>query len=83
MARTYWYIENRSPYHRDVTLGEDASQLRTVGAPLALAALNSTVLAPMDWLRVSNMASQMRRFCVRPHEALSLFIGSLSGKTGL
>lgn len=76
LLRTHWHIENRSHYRRDVTLGEDASQLRTAGAPLALAALNGAVLALMDWLHVSNMASQMRRFCAKPHEALALLLGS-------
>jgi predicted transposase YbfD/YdcC len=77
VLRTHWHIENRSHHRRDVTLAEDASQLRTVGAPLALAALNGTVLALMDWLHVSNVASQMRRFCARPHEALPLLLGPL------
>ena len=77
LARTHWHLENRSHHRRDVTLGEDASQLRTAGAPLALAALNGAVLALMDWLHVSNMASQMRSFCARPHEALSLLLGPL------
>jgi predicted transposase YbfD/YdcC len=77
VLRTHWHIENRSHYRRDVTMGEDASQLRTSGAPLALAALNGTVLALMDWLQVSNVASQMRRFCARPHEALFLLLGAL------
>lgn len=77
LERTHWHIENRSHHRRDVTMGEDASQLRTAGAPLALAALNGTVLALMDWLRVSNVASQMRRFCARPQQALALLLGAL------
>lgn len=77
LERTHWHIENRSHHRRDVTLGEDASQLRTAGAPLALAALNGTVLALMDWLHVSNMASQMRSFCARPLDALALLLGPL------
>lgn len=77
LLRCHWHIENRSHYRRDVTLGEDASQLRTSGAPLAFAALNGTVLALMDWLHVSNIASHMRRLCARPHEALSLLLGPL------
>lgn len=77
LLRTHWHRENRSHHRRDVTLGEDASQLRTLGAPLALAALNGAALALMDWLRVSNVASAMRRFCARPREALSLLIGPL------
>jgi predicted transposase YbfD/YdcC len=77
LERTHWHIENRSHHRRDVTMGEDASQLRTSGAPLALAALNGTVLALMDWLRVSNMASQMRCFCAHPQQPLSLLLGVL------
>jgi len=77
LERTHWHIENRSHHRRDVTMGEDASQLRTAGAPLALAALNGAVLALMDWLHVSNMASQMRSFCARPQEALALLLEAL------
>ena len=36
-------IENRLHYRRDVTLGEDACQVRVRGAPQALAALNGGV----------------------------------------
>jgi hypothetical protein len=31
----------------------------------------------MDWLQVSNVASQMRHFCARPGEALQLLYGKL------
>ncbi|HET8911999.1 MAG TPA: ISAs1 family transposase [Ktedonobacteraceae bacterium] len=77
LLQTHWHIENRSHYRRDVTLREDASQLRTLGAPLAVAALNGAVLALMDWLQVTNVASQMRRFCARPQEALALLLHPL------
>jgi len=77
LLRFHWHIENRSHYRRDVTLREDTSQVRTRGAPLALAALNGAVLALMDWLQVGNVPSQMRRFCARPHEALTLLLGPL------
>jgi predicted transposase YbfD/YdcC len=72
LLRTHWHIENRLHYRRDVTLQEDHSQVRTAGAPLALAALNGAVLALMDWLHVANVPSQMRRFCAKPHEAVHL-----------
>jgi predicted transposase YbfD/YdcC len=77
LERTHWHSENRSHHRRDVTMGEDASQLRTSGAPLALAALNGTVLALIDWLHVSNLASQMRALCARPLDALALLLGAL------
>jgi len=32
LKREHWFIENRLHYRRDVTLGEDASQVRSHGA---------------------------------------------------
>jgi len=78
LNQRHWSVENRLHYRRDVTLGEDACQVRVKGAPLALAALNGGVLALMDWLQVTNVASQMRHFCAQPHEALLLLLGKLS-----
>lgn len=59
-----------------------STQLRAAGAPLALAVLNGTVLALMIWLQVSNVASQMRRFCVRPDEAVALLLGPFQREHG-
>jgi len=82
LQQEHWCIENRLHYRRDVTLGEDACQVRLVGAPQALAALNGAVLALMDWLQVRNVASQMRHFCAHPHEALLLLCGELLRHNG-
>ncbi len=62
LQQAHWRVENRLHYRRDVTLGEDACQVRIAGAPQALAALNGGVLALMDWLPVPNVAAQMRHF---------------------
>lgn len=78
LNQRHWSIENRLHYRRDVTLGEDACQVRVKGAPQALAALNGGILAFMDWLQVTNVASAMRHFCAHPHEALQLLLGALS-----
>src|SRR5947209_13114630 len=77
LNQKHWRIENRLHWRRDVTLGEDACQVRVKGAPQALAALNGGILALMDWLGVSNVASQMRHFCAHPHEAIHLLLGRL------
>lgn len=82
LQQAHWRIENRLHYRRDVTLGEDACQVRIAGAPQALAALNGGVLALMDWLQVPNVASQMRHFCAHPDEALHLLCGTLLRKNG-
>jgi len=77
LQQEHWRIENRLHYRRDVTLEEDACQVRVAGAPQALAALNGGVLALMDWLQVRNVVSQMRHFCAHPHKALQLLCGTL------
>jgi hypothetical protein len=71
--------EVRIIHHRETQypMGEDACQVRMSGAPQALAALNGGVLALMDWLQVSNAASQMRHFCTHPVDALQLLCGKL------
>jgi predicted transposase YbfD/YdcC len=78
LNQAHWSIENRLHYRRDVTLGEDACQVRIKGAPQTVAALNGGVLALMDWLSVRNAAAQMRHFCAHPREALQLLLGKLS-----
>ncbi len=78
LNQKHWSIENRLHYRRDVTLGEDACQVRIKNAPQTLAALNGGILALMDWLGVSNVAKQMRHFCAQPQEALHLLLGKLS-----
>jgi hypothetical protein len=65
----------RSLYHTFEQV-KDGRHARGIGAPLTLAALNGTALALMDWLHVSNMASQMRRVCAHPQQALALLIGA-------
>ena len=77
LQHAHWRIENRLHYRRDVTLGEDACQVRMSGAPQALAALNGGVLALMDWLQVFNVASQMRHLCAHPEDALQLLFCKL------
>jgi len=77
LNRGHWSIENRSHWRRDVTLGEDHSQVRTGCAPEVLAALNNTVLALMDFLHVSNVPNQMRFYQAQPLEALRLLLVKL------
>ena len=82
LNRKHWSIENRLHYRRDVTLGEDASQVRVKGAPEVLAALNGGILAIMDFLGVKNVAKQMRYYCAYPEKALQLLFGNLSVLNG-
>ena len=54
LIREHWSIENRLHWRRDVTLAEDACQVRKGSAPHALAVLNSFVLALFDCCGVTN-----------------------------
>ena len=76
--RNHWAIENRLHWRRDVTLREDQSQVRAMGKPPVLAALNNIVLALMDWLGVRNVPEQMRIFAAFPKLALTLLLGPLT-----
>jgi predicted transposase YbfD/YdcC len=77
LNRGHWGIENKLHYRRDVTLGEDHSQVRSGCAPQILAALNNTVLALMDFLHVPNAPNQMRFYQAHPLEALRLVLVKL------
>lgn len=76
IQRDHWKIENRLHWRRDVTLGEDHSQVRKKQAPSVLAALNCAVLALMDLFEVANVAAQTRVFDAQPHLAVSLLLGA-------
>lgn len=78
LVRQHWHIENRSHWRRDVTLGEDACRVTVGQVPQVLAALNNCVLAIVDFLQQSNLATATRFFCARPHKALDLLLLPLS-----
>src|SRR5215472_9919555 len=77
LIRDHWAMENRLHWRRDVTLQEDACQVRKGIAPRVLAILNRFLLALFDWLGVTNVASHMRALAARPILALRLFLCSL------
>ena len=45
LVRGHWGIENCPHYVRDVTMGEDSSQIRSASAPQVMAAVRNPVLA--------------------------------------
>ncbi|GAC1565705.1 MAG: ISAs1 family transposase [Ktedonobacteraceae bacterium] len=77
LIREHWAIENRLHWRRDVTLGEDACQVRKGRAPRVLSILNSFLLALFEWLGVTNVARYMRRVSASPMLALRLFVLSV------
>lgn len=62
IARSEWGIENGLHYRRDVTLEEDACQLRRGCGPQVLAALNNAVIGLVGLHDQSNLAAAQRAF---------------------
>lgn len=62
LSRGHWGIENRLHYVRDVSLGEDASHIRTGNAPQAMAAIRNLVLNVLRQAGVKNIAAGLRQF---------------------
>ena len=60
ISRAHWRIENGLHYRRDVTLQEDASQVRRGCAPQVLAALNNLVCSLCARAGSSNLAELQR-----------------------
>ena len=58
--RGHWGIENRLHWVRDVSMGEDASRVRSGSAPEALAALRNAALNVLRLAGVSNVAEALR-----------------------
>jgi predicted transposase YbfD/YdcC len=70
--RGHWQIENGLHYVRDVTLGEDACQVRTQRAPANLAACRNAALNLLRQHGVTNVAAALRRHAMYPRQALAL-----------
>ena len=69
LSRGHWSIENRLHYVRDVSLGEDASRIRTGAAPHAMAAIRNLVLMVLRLADVTNLAAGLRHFGWYPDQA--------------
>jgi predicted transposase YbfD/YdcC len=70
--RGHWQIENGLHYVRDVTLGEDACQVRSGHAPANLAACRNAALNLLRRHGVTNVAAALRRHAMYPAQALAL-----------
>jgi hypothetical protein len=68
--RGHWGIENRLHYVRDVTLGEDASRIRTGSAPQVMAGLRNAALTLLRGLGITNIAEAIRENAYRVADLL-------------
>lgn len=74
-VRTHWHIENRLHWPRDVTLGEDACQVRVGRAPQALAAVHNVVLGLLHGHAQANCAATIRACAWSPTVQLFSLLG--------
>ena len=71
-VRGHWGIENRLHYVRYVTLGQDASRVRSGAAPQVMAAFRNVALGPLSSIGESNIAAAIRRIGWAPGQALAI-----------
>jgi predicted transposase YbfD/YdcC len=70
MVRSHWGIENGLHYRRDVSLGEDACQVRLGRAPHVLATLNNAVVGLAAHHGETKLPVAQRAFAYRMDRAL-------------
>lgn len=75
--RNHWTIENKVHYVRDVSLGEDAGQVRSGHAVEVLAALRNAVMALLRCEGWPCLPTACRHFAAHPQLALQL-IGAIA-----
>jgi predicted transposase YbfD/YdcC len=80
LCRGHWTIENRVHYVRDVTLGEDATQVHKGNAPTVLAALRNAILNLLRHAGWANIADALRYYAASVGRALHL-IGAIPTPT--
>jgi len=78
LIRGHWSIENGLHYIRDVTFGEDTSQLRTGTGPHVMACLRNLIIGTLHQSRPGTIAATLRhhsRDPSRPLATLGINIG--------
>jgi predicted transposase YbfD/YdcC len=71
LTRGHWSIENRAHWVRDVTFGEDASQVRQGSLPQMMAALRNCVINLFRLHHIRYIPDGFDFFAARPFDALS------------
>jgi predicted transposase YbfD/YdcC len=74
MLRSYWQIENRLHYPRDVTLHEDQTRFKKHSAAHNMAIINNLILALIAKSDFPFVPSARRFFAAHPEHALALLL---------
>jgi predicted transposase YbfD/YdcC len=70
LLRGHWAIENGLHYVRDVTFGEDGSQVRTGSGPVVMACLRNLVIGRLHQTGTGNLAASLRHHSRDPRRPL-------------
>jgi predicted transposase YbfD/YdcC len=74
--RGHWCIENRLHWVRDVTFGEDLSQVRTGNAPQVMATLRNLAISLLRLTGANNIAKALRHHARDTKHPLTLLLTS-------
>lgn len=72
LKRDHWQVENGLHYVKDVTLGEDASQLHCGHGADVVALVRTIAISLIRRAGYRTIAAQLRHYSRHPHEALAL-----------
>lgn len=73
-VRGHWRVENRLHWIRDVTFGEDASQVRTSNGPRVMASLRNAVISMLRLDDATNIAEALRHHAWDPLRPVKLLL---------
>ncbi len=73
-ARGHWGIENRLHWVRDVTYGEDLSQVRTGHGPAVMATLRNLAISLLRTAGATNIAAACRHLSRHPARVLTMIM---------
>lgn len=74
VIRGHWTIEDRLHWVRDVTFGEDLSQVRTGNGPRVMATLRNLAIGILRLTGATNIAAALRHHSRRPHRPLQILM---------
>jgi predicted transposase YbfD/YdcC len=72
LKRSHWQVENGLHWVKDVTLGEDLSQMHVGNGADVFAMVRNVAISLLRRAGYRTIAAQLRRYSGRPHEALAL-----------
>jgi predicted transposase YbfD/YdcC len=71
-VRAHWTVENKAHWVRDVTYGEDASQVRTGHAPRVMATFRNLAISLLRLDGITNIAAALRHHAGKNRRVLKL-----------